>query len=269
MSTTIEAVAGDRQVTDLAREVLYRFLAAVLSEPGSPAWQRAMDPENQRWACEAADLLSADASAAPVALGFGELAPESLTLRLLCAELAAPAERLRAEFDRVFGLGAIRECPPYETEYHQSAEPFFRSQQMADIAGFYRAFGLEPSHARPGRPDHLALELEFMAFLLMKRREAVADRVENPEIGERVSICDDAQLGFLRDHLVWWVPSFATGLRRHAGQGAWARLGEVLAAFLPTERGRFDLKAPRLPVQASVVERREEEAGCAGCSLHP
>ena len=73
-----------------------------------------------------------------------------------------------------FGLVLTRECPPYETEYHPSSEPFFRSQEMADVAGFYRAFGLETAQAARERPDYLGLELEFMAFLLLKKRLALA-----------------------------------------------------------------------------------------------
>ena len=125
--------------------------------------------------------------------------------------------RLRAEYDRVFGLVVPKECPPYETEYHPTQETFVRSQQMADIAGFYRAFGIEPAQSSPERPDHLALELEFMAFLLTKKRLALAAVELDPEAAEQVSICDRAQRDFFRDHLAWWVPSFAAGLRRKAG----------------------------------------------------
>jgi TorA maturation chaperone TorD len=136
---------------------------------------------------------------------------------------------------------------------------------MADIAGFYRAFGLEPSHAWPARPDHVALELEFMAFVLLKKRLALVGEEGNPEKDEQASICEAAARSFFRDHLAWWLPSFATGLRRKEGHGFYAELGRVLAAFLPVERGRFDVPAPRLPVQVSLEPRPEEEAGCAAC----
>ena len=42
---------------------------------------------------------------------------------------------LTAEYDRVFGLVPCKECPPFETEYHRGTEPFFRAQQLADVAG--------------------------------------------------------------------------------------------------------------------------------------
>src|SRR5262245_45700315 len=177
-------VTSEAQAIDLARECLYRFLAAALSDPCGERWRLLLDFENQELAREAADLLRSEAR--PVPLGCGELPPEALDLRPLLLETARPLEWLRAEHDRVFGLVPARECPPYETEYHPSSETFFRSQQLADVAGFYRAFALDTSRAEPERPDHVALELEFMAFLLLKKRLALTSGAPDEDIVERV-----------------------------------------------------------------------------------
>jgi TorA maturation chaperone TorD len=199
-----------------------------------------------------------------VPLGFGELPAEALDLADIVAELDRPPDELCAEYDRVFGLVYARECPPYETEYCPTSEPFYRAQQMADVAGFYRAFGLTGAEARPERPDHLANELEFMAVLFLKNRLALDEAL--PEAAEHIAVCDNAQADFFREHLAWWVPSFAAGLRRKAGDGLYAALGRVLAAFLPAERSRFGVKAPQAPVRPALIERPEEDAGCAGCA---
>jgi len=61
-----------------------------------------------------------------------------------------------------------------------------------------------------------------MAFLLTKKRLALGDADLIPEAGERTDLCDRAQRDFFRDHLAWWVPAFATGLR-HKSQGAYLR----------------------------------------------
>jgi TorA maturation chaperone TorD len=250
---------------DLARECLYRYLAAALGDPRGENWALVLDPRNQQLAGQAAELLAAEAEATSGPLGLGELPPACLTLQPLREELRRTGGDLVAEYDRVFGLVPARECPPYETEYHTASETFFRSQQLADVAGCYRAFGLEPSALTPERPDHLALELEFMAFVLLKKRLALAASGEGAA-AERASVCDEAQRNFFRDHLSWWVPAFATGLRRKAGAGYYAAAGAVLAALMAVERGRLDIPAPRLPVQATLIERPEERAGCAGCA---
>jgi TorA maturation chaperone TorD len=252
---------------DLARECLYRFLAAALMDPHTEGWLLVQDAKSQRLARAAAELLREAATVRPAVLGLGELPPEQLTLEALLTELHKPIDVLRSEYDRVFGLLVPRECPPYETEYHPSSEAFSRAQQLADIAGFYRAFGIEPASAIPERPDHIALELEFMAFLLLKKRLALAMPEHGLEGADRAAVCEAAQRSFLRDHLAWWVPAFARGLRRKAGEGFYAAVGEVLAAFLPAERGRFDVPAPRTPLQPAFIERPEEQAGCASCPL--
>lgn len=249
---------------DVARECLYRFLAAALRDPRTESWRLQADPDNQQLACWSAGLLREEAAQQAVTLGFGELPPDHLDASLLVQEFHHSKDYLCAEYDRVFGLVFSRECPPYETEYQPSAEPFFRAQQLADIAGFYRAFGLDAGRGAPERPDHLALELEFMAFLLLKKRLALAsDPVDS---AEQTEVCDQAQQTFFREHLAWWVPAFATGLRRKAVDGCYATLGCLLAALVPAERGRLNIPAPRLPVQPALIERPEEQAGCAGCS---
>lgn len=266
MSAELEI--ADATAIDLAREGLYRFLAAILRDPRCETGAMLLDAANQELVCQAAELLRSEAEETPVSLGFGELPIASLDARPLCSLLAAGLELLCREFDRVFGLTPPRECPPFETEFYQHGEPFFCSQQMADIAGFYRAFGLEPSRFLSGRPDHLVLELEFMAFVIMKKRLAQAAAEQDPAMLEQVEVCEQAQGKFFTDHLAWWVPLFTTGLRRRAGEGIFVVVGELLAAFMPQERRRFGAPAPRLPMATAKPpepEESEEASGCAGC----
>jgi len=253
----------ESQATDLARECLYRFLAVALSDPQLTCWRFVLDQENQRLACAAADLLRTDFGEQMVQLGFAELPPQQLDLEPVVSESRKRIDELCTEYDRVFGLVLAKECPPYETEYHRTSETFFRSQQLADIAGFYRAFGLEPSHEQPERPDYLPLELEFMAFLLMKKRLAM--NAVDSDAAERVNMCEEAERNFFREHLAWWVPAFANGLRRKARSGLYAELACVLATLIPAERHRLGVDRPRMPVHAELIERPEEQSGCANC----
>ncbi len=248
---------------EYARECLYRFFAAALSDPGGPGWVPITHPDDLGLAASAAGLIRLEAADDPVPLGLGERPPDDLDLAPVLAELRRPREELCAEYTRVFGLVSVRECPPYETEYCPTEEPFHRAQQLADVAGFYAAFGLTSAHARPDRPDHLALELEFLAYLLFKQHLAEADAAAGCE---RAVICADAARRFFRDHVAWWVPSCAAGLARKAGGGLYAALSVALAAFLPTERARFGVPAPKAPARPSPARRPEDEPeGCAGC----
>jgi TorA maturation chaperone TorD len=253
----------DTQAVDLARECLYRFLAAAVRDPGGEAWAVINDQESGHLAVAAADCLREDGCCAGQPRALGELPVEHLDLRGLLEEWSRRGEGRREEYDRVFGLVPARECPPYETEYHPAKETFFRSQQMADVAGFYRAFGLQPGAASPERPDHLGLELEFMAIVLMKKRLAAAGG--SGTLVAEAEVCDQAERAFFREHLAWWVPAFARGMRRKAGGGPYAALGELLAAFVFAERCRLGVPAPRHPVEAALIERPDEQPGCATC----
>lgn len=255
-----------RADADLARECVYRFLAMALSSPYEPGWPSILNRDDQRLAREAAALLRDEADFPADFLSFGELPPDSLDLDSLLDALNQPVEQLQAEYDRVFGLVIPKECPPYETEYHPSSQAFQRAQQMADIAGFYRAFGLEPSGANLGRPDHVTLEFEFMAFILMKKRLASTTEDGGDAPSEHHLVCEQAEQSFVKDHLAWWVPAFATGLLRKSGGGYYHALARTLAALIPAERHRLNLPAPFQSARPELIEYPEEESGCASCA---
>jgi len=249
-----QSPASQATADDLARECLYRFLSAVVAGPYSAGWDRAAGAENQGLAIEAWRWLQAES--------------DEFEMIRLVQELDASPAALREEYDTVFGLVVPRECPPYETEYYPALETFGRSQQLADVAGFYRAFGIETMQSFPERPDHLALQLEFMAFLLLKKRLALATANLGPEASEPACICERAHRDFFRDHLAWWVPAFAAGLRRKATDGYHQVLARVLAAWIPAECRRLDISAVLRPVRPDQIEGPVEPSGCAACPHH-
>jgi len=159
-------------------------------------------------------------------------------LRPVLTTLRASATRLdlahlQSEHPRVFGHIESSPCPPYETRYG-SRHLFQQTQQLSDIAGFYRAFGLDVSDDAKERPDHLAVELEFLHFLCFK--EAYALEHHGPEQAE---LCRDAEVKFLQDHLLPWAPSFARRLQDAAGSGFYESLGVLMVTFLSTEEARL------------------------------
>jgi DMSO reductase family type II enzyme chaperone len=138
---------------------------------------------------------------------------------------------LQAEHRHVFGLTGTL-C--YETEYGLPHE-YRQSQEMADIAGFYRAFGFENGGVIRERPDYLPAELEFMHTLTLKEAYArEADQVEH------VEVCVDAQRKFLRDHLAHWLPLLGKRLEQLAVEGVYADLTTLTTAFVAAEADRLD-----------------------------
>jgi len=123
---------------------------------------------------------------------------------LLAALRAADGAALGARHNELFA-GEVA-CSPYETEYEFDA--FAKARQLADIAGFYRAFGLKAATDERASPaDSIATELDFLAHVALKLALAGADGRD-----DRVGVCRDAARTFLEDHPGQWLPLFCRTL---------------------------------------------------------
>lgn len=104
-------------------------------------------------------------------------------------------DEIRSTYVDLFDRGKGR-ISLYETEYGRM-RGMSKGNDLADISGFYRAFGLALDDERHHEMlDHIGVELEFYAMLLAKREylEGVGDR-------EGCEIVDDARKKFLSVHL--------------------------------------------------------------------
>ncbi|MFZ5823812.1 MAG: TorD/DmsD family molecular chaperone [Bacillota bacterium] len=143
------------------------------------------------------------------------------------AALDAPGSR-EAEYNLLFAGQGVP-CPLYETEY-TSSHVWMQTQQMADIAGFYRAFGVDVQQSGE-RPDNLASQLEFMSLLCMK--EAVATADGNAEAAE---ICREAQSKFLTNHLGRWLPKLTERMEKVGAEGFYLELVRLTDWFVQYEK---------------------------------
>jgi TorA maturation chaperone TorD len=228
---------------DEDRERVYGFLAALLSHPDEGKWGRVLNANAQRLAIATADSLRAAASDMKYTILPGELPCDQLDLRFLVVELCQPLEHLKAEHERIFcAPRAEPGCSPYELNHGGRPGDFALAESLADLAGIYRAFGFDARDKLPLRPDHIAYELEFMAWLSVQRRLAIHMAPVDDEAGEQAGLCDLAQRNFFGDHLEHWVVSFANGLQKYTGGGCFEALGRFLAAWVPFERHHLNLE---------------------------
>ncbi|MFO0773032.1 MAG: molecular chaperone TorD family protein [Nitrospiraceae bacterium] len=138
-------------------------------------------------------------------------------------------EDLQAEHRRVFSNVITLDCPPYETLFGND-HVFAQSHTMGDIAGFYKAFGVELSKDIHERIDHLSVELEFMHFLAYKESYALCH--DGPE---KTQIVVDAQKKFVKDHIGRWVPLFSKMLAKKADSGLFRYIADLSAAWMDFE----------------------------------
>lgn len=150
------------------------------------------------------------------------------------ASLTDAQTELEDEYSSLFGHAVRGACPPYELEYGPG-EIVQRAPDLADIAGFYAAFGLEMA-PDSDRPDHIMAECEFMSALCFK--EAAAGEADSME---HVEQCQAAQRAFLRDHLSFWLPAFSRRLGELARPGFYADVAKFARVFIEEECHRFHL----------------------------
>ena len=140
---------------------------------------------------------------------------------------AAGPERLKAAYMRI--LDPRR--PPLAMEAEcLGLQGTQRSMLLADVMGFYNAFGVTPSNERP---DHIACELDFMNLLGVK--EAAAIEANNEE---NARICADARGKFLESHLLKWRELLVAMIRDRSDGGEddfYLALADALEAVLLEE----------------------------------
>lgn len=156
-------------------------------------------------------------------------------LRAFLADVDLDPDGYRAEYLRVFERGAVS---PYGASQsgpgpHPMGGP--NVQLIADVAGFYRAFGFE---ARGERPDHLSAQLEFLALVCVQEAGARLAGLE-----EEAGVCTRAREAFLRDHLAW-LPSFAERVRKASPRTALHHLVALVRQLMESEAHGQDRASP-------------------------
>lgn len=218
--TASASASASAALSPALRARAYGFVAAAFRSPG-PGWEEEISaPELWRGWPEA-------------------LAPDDPELAFALAEardlLPGPgtAGEAAARYSAVFGHTLRGRCPSHELEFGRG-EIFQKSAELADIAGFYSAFGLEMDGEGREREDHVSVECEFMMFLALK--EAYASGRGD---AEGVEIVRSAQRRFLEAHPGAWLPGFASRVEEAAENGFLAAAARFAALFIERECEAF------------------------------
>jgi TorA maturation chaperone TorD len=260
--TTTTMLISKGPIMLLARRACYRLISLALADPRSGTFEELADPISRPPMLVAAEILRDKGAARGNTLTLGERPLADLDPAKIFSCLPQSAQELNELYEANFGLLGGSKCPPYETEYVPSKFTFQRSNMLADIAGFYNAFGLRPSSSSPDRPDHVVLECEFMAQLLQLQCKAVEER--SPESAAHARICESAQRRFLKEHLTWWLPAFAMLLAQQAEGSLYEAVAHFVAAFIASERSLANIEPQQSRAKPTPIEHPDE---CTGCQL--
>jgi DMSO reductase family type II enzyme chaperone len=229
----------------LDRARVYRALAQLFRRPDADSVQESSE-RNLPELCAALERLTQDS---------GLISGATILRDLLTS---ADVDQLRAGYHRAFDESSAGRCAPTEMDQLGGAPQLeqTRTFEMADVAGFYKAFGVEVVSSGP-RPDHITAELEFMNLLAVK--ESIALQEEGDR--EHAEICRNAARAFLRDHLGRWAPRFGECLAESDGDPVFRTLGRLLGGFVALDAEMLD--AQNAPVHRLSLERNEDSAPLA------
>jgi TorA maturation chaperone TorD len=136
-----------------------------------------------------------------------------------------------SEYDRLFRAGVVW---LYGAE-HTVKNEFQRANLLADIMGFYTAFGLEPDRERP---DSITCELEFMHYLILKRNRIGSD-LSADDAREKSEICLDAERKFFVEHMEPTATNVARKIIAESSHPFYAKAATELLTFLESEKRHF------------------------------
>ncbi|MCC7078315.1 MAG: molecular chaperone TorD family protein [Acidimicrobiia bacterium] len=193
--------------------------------------------------------------AAALALRDARLADEVARI-----DMSAWSDTLELEIahTRIFVRGQV---PPYETAYLQPSI-VGHVGELADIAGFYKAFGFEVSKERT---DHLLVELEFAAFLAAKEAAAIAAGHE-----EGTVIVGSARRTFYQDHFGCWLNAYAAKLEEKEPGVPYTALVDLLASWVTVDCRNHGVM-PRRPMETpgagvfAGIDTDDNPLECMGC----
>ncbi|MBI2851115.1 MAG: molecular chaperone TorD family protein [Chloroflexi bacterium] len=151
---------------------------------------------------------------------------------------------LAAEFTRLFrGLSRFNSPPPpYESVYVDGGALYGSS--TSDVINRFRQFGLAVQDNEP--PDHVAFELDFMAFLCEQERSCW-------ETGGSGQQWLQEESSYLNEHLIRWVPEFCQKTREFDKTGFYHALADITEGWI-----RYDQVVIN---DLSMTASRSEENG--------
>ena len=116
-------------------------------------------------------------------------------------------ESLKIDFTRLF-VGPFKVlAPPYGSIYLEDGK--IMGESTLDVRDWYEKEGLDISIN--DAPDHIAMELEFMYYLVAKQTQATDEGNL-----QYIQLYQQKQTLFLCSHLFRWLPQFAKNVQENA-----------------------------------------------------
>ncbi len=151
-------------------------------------------------------------------------------------------ESLKVDYSKLFVGPYGLLAPPYGSMYLEDSRMVMGNSTM-DVKNKYEEEGLDIGLKEA--PDHIAIELEFIYFLIFKEIEAI----RNSDSGNTARYLEKQKV-FLETHLGTWVSEFADNVVVNARTEFYKNLARLTKSFV-----KKDLKS--LSDNSILILRRE------------
>ncbi|MBI4415806.1 MAG: molecular chaperone TorD family protein [Euryarchaeota archaeon] len=152
------------------------------------------------------------------------VAEEELRRWLDAAVQRARSTRMEREYHRLF-LGPTRPvAPPFESVYRDGVA---LGPSALRFLAELRSAGLEPAPGFRLPPDHVSLQLEYLAHL-----ESHAERSREEGRPDEAADWAERARAFADEHLARWLPSFCARLEHEAPESPYAFLVRAAAKMV-------------------------------------
>lgn len=151
-------------------------------------------------------------------------------------------DKLVKGYRDTFGSATVAmDCPPYEM-YFSGSQIYQQTQELADISGFYKAFGVEISRDdTTSRWDHIAVELEFLHFLTYKLAYAIENHAEKEQ-----ESCLAAKKKFLNAHIGRWIKAFANAVEKKSPAAFYREVADMTNEFIHLDMKNLGVDAEEI-----------------------
>jgi TorA maturation chaperone TorD len=221
---------ADGQLLACLRGGLYRLFATIL-----------LPPEEARLAqlaLGASELREYDRALARLPF-FGSWRQLRQALPVSPAAVGGQLRELEAAYSRLFVPDLVETpCPPYESHYIDPGGEAIESIHTQLVCD-YLAAGVAVDPGSEKRPDHVTIELEFMAYLCDQEAGAWESvRSSDGSIATRDRLAQGlaSQCAFLSRHLGVWFPAFASRVNAAGKDGFYPLAATAAHAFIHHDR---------------------------------
>ncbi len=205
-----------------AKSTLYVFVSTLFSDPESEKFSMMKNPEFQKMVLNS--CLQFDEN------NESELSGTFQKVISMVNELNR--ETIQNENVSIFGHTLSKQTAPYALEHLKSTDVFFRTQKLADLNGFYQAFGMEVECVE--RADHIATQTEFLSYLILKELVAIKKNLE-----EEIEICQKAFIDFHQEHFFDWAKMFSENLIEKVEGEFYPAAGKFLWGLICKEKSNL------------------------------